>query len=86
MGYWVACGGRIVNAMRFGFLISALIASMYAFTALFVSLTEFGISLALAALAMIGYGLCDYLDRRHNHRITRTREAVWVRRDRDSGL
>lgn len=70
-----------MNRLRIGFAISVLLGAMYAACGLFTSLTEFSLGVVVASLAMIGYGLCDFLDAHHDDAIARSREAVWARRD-----
>lgn len=51
-----------MTRIRIGLVITMLLGSMYAAVGLLDSLFQFGIGLAVAATAFVGYGLCDYLD------------------------
>jgi len=70
-----------MTRIRFGFAISVLIGSMYAAASLLDSVTQFGLGLAVSALGVIGYGLCDFIEVRHDELTAQAREAVWARRD-----
>lgn len=70
-----------MNRIRIGMAISVIIGAIYAAAGLMDSLNDFGIGVAVAALGVIGYGLCDFVEDRHNEAILQTREAVWARRD-----
>lgn len=56
-------------------------AAIYAFTGLLVSLTQFGVGIAIAMAAIIVYGATDFIESRNNERRHRERIAVWHRRD-----
>lgn len=72
--------GRSVNRLRIGFLLTAIFGSIYGAVGLFDSLLNFGIGMAVAGAAIVGYGLSDWLEDRHDARIYQTRQAVWARR------
>lgn len=70
-----------MNRIRIGCAITVLIGAIYAAAGLFQSLTHFGAGLAIAAIAVIGYGLCDFLDSERDERLRQYRAEVWHRRD-----
>jgi len=44
-------------------------------------LTKFTVGIVVACLAVIAYGLVDYLEAEHDNQIHTEREKVWARRD-----
>lgn len=70
-----------MTRIRIGFAISVLIGAMYAAASIFDSMTQFGVGLVVASLGVIGYGLCDFVEVRHDELTAQAREAVWARRD-----
>ena len=69
-----------MSRLRAGFIITILLGSMYAAAGLLVSLTDFGVGVAVAAFGVLGWGWVDYSYRRdENLRVLR--EQVWSRRD-----
>jgi hypothetical protein len=70
-----------MNRIRVGLTITAILGVIYAAAGLLNNLTEFGVGAAVAAAAIAGYGLCDFIDDHHNEQIRRTRNHVWARRD-----
>jgi hypothetical protein len=51
-----------MNRVRIGLVLTIIIGFLYASFGLFESLTKFGVGIAVAAAAAVGYGLCDYLE------------------------
>lgn len=72
-----------MTRLRIGFALSLIIGSIYAAGGLLTSLAQFGIGLAICCLAIIGYGLCDFIETNHDERVAQAREAVWARRDNE---
>ena len=64
-----------MNRLRIGFALTVIIASIYAASGLFTSLLDFGIGVAVAALAMCGYGALDYVED-HRHEREERRAAM----------
>lgn len=77
-----------MNRLRIGFLLTAIIGALYSSAGIFDSLTQFGIGMAVAGAAILGYGCLDYIEDRHDAQIYQTRQSVWARRcledDRDA--
>ena len=69
-----------MTRLRIGFLLTAIIGVVYGAAGIFDSLTHFGIGMAVAGAAILGYGCLDYIEDRHDTRIYETRQAVWARR------
>jgi hypothetical protein len=55
-----------VSRLRVGFIVTILLGSMYAMCGLLVSLTDFGVGVAVAAAGVIGWGWADYSSRRED--------------------
>lgn len=72
-----------MTRIRIGFALSALLGAMYAAASLLDSMTQFGVGVVVSALGVIGYGLCDFLEDRHDELISQARHTVWARRDGD---
>jgi len=53
-----------MNRLRIGFALTTILGTLFGFTGLFSSITEFSIGIAVAGAGLIGYGLCDWLDNR----------------------
>ena len=70
-----------MNRIRIGLTLTIIAASMYAAAGLFHSLTDFAVGTVTACLAMIGYGLVDFLEAHRDEQTARGREAVWARRE-----
>jgi hypothetical protein len=70
-----------MNRIRIGLVLTFIIGCLYAAFALFDSLTKFSVGITVGCLAIIAYGLCDYLEVEHDHRIRAERQRVWCRRD-----
>lgn len=70
-----------MNRIRIGMALSVLLGVLYAGCGLLDSLTDFGVGLAVAALGVIGFGLCDFIEDRHMRIWHEGREAVWARRE-----
>lgn len=76
----------MLNRLRIGFALTAIIGALYAAAGLFDSLTHFSTGVIVTSLAVIGVGLVDYCEARTSQRIAATRAAVWARRDRQADL
>lgn len=70
-----------MNRIRMGLSITILLGVIYAFAGLFDSLGHFALGVIVAAGAVIGYGLVDFIESRRDNRIHQTRQEVWARRD-----
>lgn len=70
-----------MNRIRIGCAITALAALLYGATGLLVSLTQFGVGLAVAAAAICAYGLIDFIEAHRDEQLARYRAEVWHRRD-----
>lgn len=74
-----------MNRIRVGCIITALLGVMYAGAGLFDSLMAVAVGMIVAAVAVIGYGLCDWLEHHvYDRRMARERDAVWARRDAEA--
>lgn len=51
-----------MTRIRIALVITMLLGAIYASTGLLTSLRDFGIGVAVAAAALVGYGLCDWLE------------------------
>ena len=69
-----------MSRLRVGFIVTILLGSMYAMCGLLVSLTDFGVGVAVAAAGVIGWGWVDYSYRREEN-LRNLRDQVWCRRD-----
>jgi len=69
-----------VSRLRAGFIVMILLGSIYAACGLLVSLTDFGVGVAVAAAGVIGWGWVDYSYRREEN-LRDLRDQVWCRRD-----
>jgi hypothetical protein len=70
-----------MNRIRIGLVLTFIIGCLYASFGLFDSLTKFSLGIVVGSLAMIAYGLCDYLEVEHEKQIRAERLRVWCRRD-----
>lgn len=70
-----------MNRIRIGLAVTVLLGVIYSGAGLFESLTQFGVGMAVAAAAMIGYGLVDFVEARQAEKRCRYRAEVWARRD-----
>jgi hypothetical protein len=73
--------GEVVNRIRVGLFISAIIGLLYSAFGVFESTGKFAAGLIVCSLAVIGVGLVDHLESAINIRLLRQREAVWARRE-----
>ena len=74
-----------MNRIRIGCIISALLGVMYAAASLMSSLTHMAVGVIVAAVAVIVFGLTQWLeDDIHDWRIARERDDVWARRDAEA--
>jgi hypothetical protein len=74
-----------MNRIRIGCIISALLGVMYAAASLMSSLTHMAVGVIIAAVAVIVFGLTQWLeDDIHDRRIARERDDVWARRDAEA--
>ena len=74
-----------MNRIRIGCIISALLGVMYAAASLMSSLTHMAAGVIVAAVAVIVFGLTQWLeDDIHDWRIARERDDVWARRDAEA--
>lgn len=73
-----------MNRIRFGLFVTMLLGAMWGFAGLLESLTQFGVGLAVAGAAVVGYGLVDFLEAHRDERIHRERVEVWERRDQEA--
>lgn len=73
-----------MNRIRIAALITAIVAVIAAGSGLMVSLTQFGIWLAVAAAAVIAYGAVDFIESHRAEQAARYRAEVWHRRDREA--
>lgn len=67
-----------MNRIRIGLFITMIFGAIYAAAGLMTSLRDFGIGVAVVALAVLCQGLLTYV---HDHEIACERERVWARRD-----
>ena len=51
-----------MTRIRVGLVLTMLLASSFAAVSLLDNLRDFGIGLAVAATALVGYGLCDWME------------------------
>lgn len=65
-----------MNRIRFALTATILLGSTYAAFGLIISLRDFGIGIAVAAAAMIGHGLLDFLQDHHHEHNQRRQEAI----------
>lgn len=68
--------------LRAAVYVVMLVGAMYAATGLLSSLREFGIGMAVVALAVVVQGLLTYVQHYDMEHQRRLRNAVWERRDR----
>jgi L-lactate permease len=54
-----------MNRLRIGLVMSMIIGLLYASFGIFESLTKFGVGVAVAAAAVVGLGLLDFLKARN---------------------
>ena len=53
-----------MSRIRFGMFITMLLGSIYAAAGLMTSLRDFGIGMAVAGTAVLGWGLCEWMEDR----------------------
>lgn len=70
-----------MNRIRIGLLITAILGMIFASAGLFDSLLHVAIGLIVSGVAVLLYGLVDYLDARRDDELARGRAEVWARRD-----
>lgn len=70
-----------MNRVRIALAITMMLGCIYAAAGLLDSLTQFAIGVIVAASAVIGIGLCDWIEARTDNRIYAERARVWARRD-----
>lgn len=70
-----------MNRIRIGCALTALAALLYGATGLLVSLTQFGVGIAVAAAAICVYGAVDFIEAHRDEKLARYRAEVWHRRD-----
>jgi uncharacterized membrane protein len=70
-----------VNRIRVGCAVTVLLGTIYAFAGLLESLGQFAIGVIVAMIALILYGLLDFLEAHRNEQLHRERIHVWERRD-----
>lgn len=72
-----------MNRLKFGLAATMLLGSVYAGFGLLISLRDFGVGLAVAAVAMVGYELIVYVEnrRRDDEWLKEYRELIWNRRE-----
>jgi hypothetical protein len=74
-----------MNRIRIGCIIFALLGVMYAAASLMSSLGHMAAGVIVAAVAVIVFGLTQWLeDDIHDRRIARERDDVWARRDNEA--
>jgi len=73
-----------VNRVRFGCAVTVILGAMYAAAGLLHSLTDFAVGTVVAAAAVIGYGLVDFIEAHQDEQTARGRDAVWARRDEEA--
>lgn len=72
-----------MNRVRVGLALTTIIGAIYAAAGLFDSdsLGHFALGTIVAASAVMGYGLVDYVEYRRREELSRYRAQVWHRRD-----
>ena len=74
-----------MNRIRIASVVAALLGVMYAAASLMSSLTHMAAGVIVAAVAVIVFGLTEWLeDDIHDRRIARERDDVWARRDNEA--
>lgn len=73
-----------MNRIRIACAITALLAVIMAGSGLMVSLTQFGVWLAVAAAAIVAYGAVDFIESHRAEQAARYRAEVWHRRDMEA--
>jgi hypothetical protein len=67
-----------MTRIRIGLFLTMILGTVYAAAGLFSSLRDFGIGVAVVAVAACGQGLVTYI---HDQQIVQQRVQVWARRD-----
>lgn len=70
-----------MTRIRVALAITTIIGAIYAAAGLFDSLGQFALGTIIAATAVMGYGLVDYVEHRRREELSRYRAEVWHRRD-----
>ena len=70
-----------MNRLRIGFALTAIIGALWAAAGVFESLLQFGVGLAIASAAVLGYGLIDHVEHHQVEKWSDGRNQVWRRRD-----
>jgi len=70
-----------VNRVRVSLALTTIIGALYAAVGLFESLGHFALGTIIAASAVMGYGLVDFIEHRRREEMARYRAEVWHRRD-----
>jgi len=71
--------------IRIALAVTFLLGVIYGFSGLMSSVAEFLVGMGVAMLALLGYGLLDFIEARRDERLHRTRIEVWSRRDEEAG-
>jgi len=71
--------------IRIALAVTFLLGVIYGFSGLMSSVAEFLVGMGVAMLALLGYGLLDFIEARRDERMHRTRVEVWARRDEEAG-
>lgn len=71
----------MMNRVRIGLAITVILGAIYAAAGLFDSLHAFALGVIVSSLAVIGYGLVDFVEAHRDEKLARGRAAVWARRD-----
>lgn len=70
-----------MTGIRVGLICTMILGVIYAAAGLLSSLTDFGVGVAVVAVAIIAHGLVHYLDTHESVRMQDYRDRVWARRD-----
>jgi hypothetical protein len=70
-----------VNRIRIGLVLTIMLGAVYGFTGLLESLGQFALGVIVAMIALILYGLLDFLEAHRDEQLHRERIHVWERRD-----
>jgi len=73
-----------MNRIRIASVVAALLGVMYAAASLMSSLTHMAAGVIVAALAVIVFGLTQWLEDDIHDRLVRQRAEVWARRDAEA--
>ena len=71
--------------IRIGLAVTFLLGTIYGFSGLMSSVSEFLIGMAVALAALAVYGALDFIESHRDERLHRTRAEVWARRDEEAG-